>query len=261
MTPEGTFRDAIALLVKQYGQLTTTGVKDLIEDVLQLDAEDLVQSKTRNEPMYKQRIGNIISHQKEQVHYYNGYVVDKSKSPAVWSDIVGSQTNGDARPLEASEASVRRRRRKNFKPRHIDWNELMETRGVLGSAGEEFVYKEELSKVSNDPNLGALDASRVMHLSVVQGDGAGYDVISVDENGNTINIEVKTTAGPMTNAFYMSVNEYEYMKQNEDATDVFLYRVYNFDLRTQTGEIAVITPRELFTDFNFDPTNFKVTHK
>ena len=46
-----------------------------------------------------------------------------------------------------------------------------------------------------------------MHTSVIQGDGAGYDIKSFDENGNIKYIEVKTTAGSLNTDFYMSPKE------------------------------------------------------
>ena len=39
------------------------------------------------------------------------------------------------------------------------------------------------------------DVERVQHLSRLQGDGLGYDISSIDEQGNILRIEVKTTSG------------------------------------------------------------------
>ena len=46
-----------------------------------------------------------------------------------------------------------------------------------------------------------------MHLAVVEGDSAGYDVRSFNVDGTERHIEVKTTGGPATNAFFISPNE------------------------------------------------------
>ena len=70
--------------------------------------------------------------------------------------------------------------------------------------GEEFVYQYERDKVTE---LSPSDADRVQHLSRLHGDGLGYDISSIDKNGNILRIEVKTTSGPVNTVFYMSQNK------------------------------------------------------
>jgi hypothetical protein len=49
-------------------------------------------------------------------------------------------------------------------------------------------------------------ADRVRHTSVVLGDGAGYDIDSFDESGNSLFIEVKTTRQGKFADFQISPN-------------------------------------------------------
>ena len=75
--------------------------------------------------------------------------------------------------------------------------------------------------------LGLDDLSReVVHTSVVQGDGAGYDILSFNEDGTPRYIEVKTTRGSLNTDFYMSPNEINFSEKYPD--NFFLYRVYDF---------------------------------
>lgn len=68
---EAQIRRAIKPLLTVYGELNTTDVKRLLHTVLTFDAEDNIKSKTRNEPLIIQRIGNIVAHQREKVKVYD----------------------------------------------------------------------------------------------------------------------------------------------------------------------------------------------
>lgn len=94
--------------------------------------------------------------------------------------------------------------------------------------GDEFVYQYERDKVTE---LSPSDADRVQHLSRLQGDGLGHDISSIDENGNILRIEVKTTSGPVNTVFYMSQNEKNFFEEYENEGAV-VYRVYNFNKNT-----------------------------
>ena len=91
MHTEPEIRRAIKILLEEYGALNTSEIKDHLNEVLLFDSEDLKLSVTRRgEPLILQRIGNIVSHQNEDVVLYEeGYVVDKSVVPAQWTLIQG----------------------------------------------------------------------------------------------------------------------------------------------------------------------------
>ena len=81
--------------------------------------------------------------------------------------------------------------------------------------------------------------SRVRRVSVVEGDGLGYDILSYDENGNELYIEVKTTTGSFSQPFYMSANELECSRR--DSVKYRLYRVYQFDPKQNSASVAVFS--------------------
>jgi len=94
----------------------------------------------------------------------------------------------------------------------------------LGLDGELLVIEFEQNRLNE---LGRDDLSReVVHTSVVQGDGAGYDILSFNEDGTPRYIEVKTTRGSLNTDFYMSPNEINFSEKHPD--NFFLYRVYDF---------------------------------
>lgn len=59
----------------------------------------------------------------------------------------------------------------------------------------------------------------------------------------------------------MTQNEKDFFTANRESDNVFLYRVYNYDEITRTGDIWIITPKELLDNFVFNPITFKVEIK
>lgn len=94
----------------------------------------------------------------------------------------------------------------------------------LGLDGELLALEYEKRRLSN---LGRDDlAKEIIHTSVVQGDGAGYDILSYNEDGSPRYIEVKTTRGSLNTDFYMSPNEINFSEKC--SSNFFLYRIYDF---------------------------------
>jgi len=95
----------------------------------------------------------------------------------------------------------------------------------LGLDGELLVIEYEQKRL-NDLGRGDL-AGKIVHTSVLQGDGAGYDISSFNHDGSPRYIEVKTTRGSLNTDFYMSPNEINFSEQY--SSSFYLYRVYDFD--------------------------------
>lgn len=92
----------------------------------------------------------------------------------------------------------------------------------IGDLGELLVLQHEQEK------LKSLGINKVPeHISKSKGDGLGYDILSYDNNGKEMFIEVKTTAHGVNTPFYITRNELEKSKQDSD--NFFLYRLYEFD--------------------------------
>jgi hypothetical protein len=101
----------------------------------------------------------------------------------------------------------------------------------LGLAGEMLVLRMERDALAA---AGRADlAARVAHVAVVEGDSAGYDIRSYNADGTTRHIEVKTTAGPATNAFYVSPNEVAFSDDHRGT--YVLLRVFGYDATTNSA--------------------------
>lgn len=256
MHSEAEIRRAIRPLLDKYGELNTSQVKSCLEEVLVYDEDDKILSETRNEIRIIQRIGNIVAHQQEMVREYTeGFIVDKSHRPAKFIAIEGIGENKKA--LSTSKIGQRQNKSRLFTGRKIDWSKKRERDSEIGNMGEEFVYEYEKERVSS---FDVSSVNRVLHLSIIQGDGLGYDISSVNDDGSTRRIEVKTTLGGLDTPFYMSQNEKLFFETYKD-DGTYVYRVYDFDRNTRRGKIEIISANELLTNYNFDPVTFAVTKR
>ena len=261
MHNEGDIRQAVGILVAKYGSLTTSEVKAKMPEVMVYDDEDKKKSEARHgEMMIVQRIGNIVSHQKVKTKIYEeGFSLVKHGNGAIFTAITG--VGSETKEISTDEIGRRKRRSGNVNktnPRKVDWDSVNERRTVIGRAGEDFVYNEEVKRIQ-DIDSKLID--RVQHLSEQLGDGAGFDIQSVDENGNPIFIEVKTTEKDEKTPFYMSVNEYGFFKSKKDENSAFLYRVYNFNVNSKRGDIEKIPAKELIEKYHPEPISFKMEKK
>lgn len=136
---------------------------------------------------------------------------------------------------EAPPAEPKRRQPKRFRPRKvIDRAKVDAANRALGRAGECFVVEMERAGLvrAGRPDL----SERVRWVSDLDGDGAGYDVLSFLEDGSEVYLEVKTTNGAKETPFFISANELEYAALHK--TRYRLYRVFNFSLNPRLFVIA-----------------------
>ena len=101
----------------------------------------------------------------------------------------------------------------------------------LGLAGEKLVLQHEIQHLRQKGRSDLAD--EVCHVSVIEGDGAGFDIRSFTPEGAMKYIEVKTTRGSGNTDFFVSVNELNFSQAH--AKNFFLYRVYEFDDTTNSG--------------------------
>ena len=254
---EAQIRRAIKPLLTVYGELNTTEVKNLLDTVLTFDADDNTPSATRNEVLIIQRIGNIVAHQTETIKTYDeGFVLDKSSRPAKFS-LINPISHVVIQPAEVTKIREKTRR---FTARKIDWEKARDRNNEIGDQGEEFVLEYEIDRLIEALAIDrTLATQNVQHLSRLQGDGLGYDIFSINDDGSPRYIEVKTTSGDFNQPFFMSKNERHFFEEYEDSA--FIYRVYNFNRETRRGDVRIITQTELFSDFTFDTITWQVKPK
>ena len=158
--------------------------------------------------------------------------------------------------VEIQQASIADFTVKQNKPslngKDINYERLQKTNSVLGSAGERYVLEVEQKKLEKK---GIKNTKKYLdHTSVSQGDGLGYDIKSIDENGDEIFIEVKATSGGFATPFYITRNELYCSQQNPEKYR--LYRLYDFDAKKKSGKIKVFSGD--LSEFCIQAVNYQV---
>jgi hypothetical protein len=105
---------------------------------------------------------------------------------------------------------------------------------ALGRAGEELVRGHERRRLAGEGAPGL--ATQVRWVADLDGDGAGYDILSFEADGRRRLIEVKTTTGVATTPFFLTRNEEAVAR--EKAEEFRLARVYDFGRQPRIFELT-----------------------
>jgi hypothetical protein len=104
---------------------------------------------------------------------------------------------------------------------------------ALGRAGEERILAHERASLLA---AGRSDlADRIRWVSQVDGDGAGYDILSFEPDGSDRLIEVKTTKGWERTPFHITCNELAVAEARRG--DWRLVRLWNFAREPRAFEL------------------------
>lgn len=142
----------------------------------------------------------------------------------------------DAVRVEPPPLELKVRERDAFRPSALSQRDYLarEARNQsLGLAGEEFVVQYERWRLIQCGHDRLAD--RIEHTSRVCGDGAGYDVLSFEEDGRERFIEIKTTAYAKETPFFISDGELSFANAHE--LEFRLYRVFQFRMTPRLFEL------------------------
>lgn len=130
-------------------------------------------------------------------------------------------------------------------PIKVNYLEREQQNTQLGESGEKFILEYEkwrLNKLGKDSL-----ADQVVWVSKEDGDGAGFDILSKNENGSDRYIEVKTTKLGKETPFYFTRNELKFSETK--SKDFHLFRLFDFRDNPRLfikngslGEICYSTP-------------------
>lgn len=92
-----------------------------------------------------------------------------------------------------------------------------------------------------------------------QGDGLGYDILSFDEEGHELFIEVKTTTQGKDAPFYISNNEVDFALKHPD--NYVLYRIYNVqNVLESKDKIEFFKVKgDRFQSINLSPVSYRAS--
>jgi hypothetical protein len=199
---------------------------------------------------YQQLLYDVVSNRLKNsidlVNLVREQVNELAKIPDV-DDILASLVKPPSIPI-LEKQKLRAEVRESIANYSVDYLAQEAKNISLGTAGEQFVIRFEQARLihARRDNL----ASKVEHIAVTRGNGAGYDVLSFEATGQERLIEVKTTSyGPLT-PFFVTRNEID-VSQRTDAR-YYLYRAFNF--RRQPKMFTKQGPID--KSFKLDPTQY-----
>ncbi|MBR4218351.1 MAG: DUF3883 domain-containing protein [Bacteroidales bacterium] len=131
----------------------------------------------------------------------------------------------------------------------IDYAKRDELNRFIGKKGECWVVNYERERLRK-LNITA----DVRHTSQQDGDGLGYNVLSVEDDGITPRyIEVKTTTGGVEQPFFFTNTELEFSRINKE--HYYIYRVCNFKRESEQADVLII--KGSLEELNAAPVAFK----
>jgi hypothetical protein len=139
-----------------------------------------------------------------------------------------------------------------FNARHFNFDESSSRNKEIGLKGELLVL-EYIKSILIESGRSDL-TSKVIHTSVIEGDGAGYDIQAITPEGEIQFIEVKTTTGRAHSPFILTSNEIAFSKEHPET--YMLYRVYEFDVQNDSGQFFILEG-DVSTQLNLQPTQYK----
>lgn len=145
-------------------------------------------------------------------------------------------------PVKVATPPVRRPKPRPTKrrhvPRQVDFDTVRREQSRIGRLGEEQVVDLERARLRglNKHEL----AEKVRWVAKVDGDGAGYDVLSFSEGGAELYIEVKATTLGEETPFYLSAGELSFARDHVGRYEI--HRLYNLDTKPEfyvlDGDVA-----------------------
>ncbi|MGE7609648.1 DUF3427 domain-containing protein [Peribacillus frigoritolerans] len=169
----------------------------------------------------------------------------------------GRETEGEGGTLQETDKPSRSDRQngtstRGFHARHVNFAENNDRNQKIGIQGELLVLEHEKSRLIAN---GRSDlASKVIHTSIVEGDGAGFDIQSYTTDGEVKFIEVKTTTAGIQTPFILTSNEVAFSEKHSDS--YILYRVYDYNHKIHSGSFYTLKG-DITNKVNLEPTQFK----
>jgi hypothetical protein len=126
--------------------------------------------------------------------------------------------------------------------------EIEARNSALGLAGEQLVVRYEQERLSRAGQDRLAD--KIIHISAIESDSSGFDVLSYEADGCERLIEVKTTRFGALTPFFASRNEVEVSDRRN--TNYQLYRIFKFSEEPKLFTL----PGSLKRTCRLDPISF-----
>ena len=123
-----------------------------------------------------------------------------------------------------------------YSNKNINFEGEIKKNTELGKKGEDIVVEYEKNRLIIEGRADLAD--KVFATREIAGNAERFDILSYEKDGKERYIEVKTTRGGINNIFHISENEVKFSEQYQDK--YYLYRVYDFSIKTMTANLKII---------------------
>lgn len=202
--------------------------------------------------LHKNRIGKDCYYDEDLNILTQDFIYAVTEYLNVKKTIVEPITDENTKTLISSNELSNTFEDANFKGKTVNFIQNGIENKRIGDLGELWVMRHEIEKLTKANKVNLI--KKIKHISKNEGDGTGYDILSFDEKGNKIFIEVKTTKGKKNSTFFVTRNELERSKIEKD--NYLIYRLYNFDEEKDTADLLIIKGN--LTNLCDYPITFKV---
>ena len=250
---EGKIAVEAVKVVEEYGEVSMGELIGILTERMKPSEHDTEIIAKRNDTYFSQKVRNLRSHS-NKIFFENVYY-DEAIEKYVSLEWKKRKEELDV-TVYPEELKRKKRKAVTFYARKIDFDRINEERKRIGMDGEELVYKDQIRFVSNHASEYL---KYVRHVSRLDGDGAGYDICSFDENKKLVYIEVKSTTGKKETPFYMSASEYAFFELHKE--NYIIARVYDFDLTSKTGKIDYISGISFDGEFEKEVSAYKIYYR
>lgn len=168
------------------------------------------------------------------------YAVARHLNPESFRKVKGNQPRiRSCREIYVSDIKYSiaetHKQRKYEGVRGVDYGKINRQNRAVGKAGELWAINAEKDRLI-ELNL---NIDLVKYIAQDKGDGCGYDIESVEDDGITPRyIEVKTTTGGLSQSIYFTDNEMAFSKEHKN--NYYLYRVYKFDSADRPADLLIV---------------------
>lgn len=240
-------------VVEEYGEVSMSELIEILTERMKPTGHDMEIMANRNDSYFSQKVRNLRSHS-NRIFFNNVY----------YDEVLEKYVSYECKNLKArldEKVYVERLEQKKskaaiFYARKMDYERINKERKLIGNAGEELVYKDQIEFVKNHaPEY----LKSVRHVSKLDGDGAGYDICSFNADKKLVYIEVKSTTGKKETPFYMTSSEYAFFELHKD--NYIISRVYEFDMNTKTGKIEYVSGTSFESVFEKEVSAYKILYK
>lgn len=240
-------------IVEEFGEMTMSELIAELTKRMRPTGHDNKILNGRKDTYFSQKVRNLRSH--SNPIFFDNVVFDEEEGKYISKEYLKIKAQVSQKDY-VEKLAKRKEKVITFYTRKLDYEKINKEKQEIGNKGELYVLNDQRKIIKQlNPKL----VSKVRHVSKLDGDGAGYDIRSFNNEKEINYIEVKTTKGKKETPFYMSVTEFAFYELHRES--YIIARVYNFDVNTGKGEIEYVKGNDFEASFEKEVSAYKLRYK